>query len=106
MSFRSSHLPSSHFQRGATVVYATHIFDGLEEWVSHLAYLSAGSLKRFEDLAETPGKYSSLLSTVEQWLRKEQEEKVKEEEARKKAGVKKPVVDPFAGFGRHMSHYR
>ena len=23
-------------ERGATIVYATHIFDGLEEWPSHI----------------------------------------------------------------------
>lgn len=31
-------------ERGATIVYATHIFDGLEGWVSHLAYISVGKL--------------------------------------------------------------
>ena len=28
--------------RGATIIYATHIFDGLEFWPSHLAYLAQG----------------------------------------------------------------
>jgi CCR4-NOT complex subunit CAF16 len=26
--------------RGATVVYATHIFDGLDEWPTHIHYLN------------------------------------------------------------------
>lgn len=30
--------------RGATIIYATHIFDGLEFWPSHLAYLANGAL--------------------------------------------------------------
>jgi hypothetical protein len=30
---------------GATIVYATHIFDGLESWPSHLMYLANGTLK-------------------------------------------------------------
>lgn len=28
--------------RGATIIYATHIFDGLEFWPTHLAYLAGG----------------------------------------------------------------
>lgn len=31
-------------QRGATVLYATHIFDGLEFWPSHVAYLARGQV--------------------------------------------------------------
>ena len=30
--------------RGATIVYATHIFDGLAQWVTHLAYVADGQL--------------------------------------------------------------
>lgn len=28
--------------RGATIIYATHIFDGLEFWPSHVAYVARG----------------------------------------------------------------
>lgn len=31
-------------QRGATIVYATHIFDGLEGWVTHLLHVHNGHL--------------------------------------------------------------
>ena len=32
-------------ERGAlTVIYATHIFDGLEDWATHLIYLRSGHL--------------------------------------------------------------
>lgn len=31
-------------ERGATIIYATHIFDGLEKWVTHVAYMSDGQL--------------------------------------------------------------
>jgi len=31
-------------QRGATVIYATHIFDGLEFWPSHVAYVARGQV--------------------------------------------------------------
>lgn len=30
--------------RGATILYATHIFDGLEPWLTHLAFVSEGKL--------------------------------------------------------------
>merc|ERR1712054_293924 len=36
--------------RGATILYATHIFDGLEEWATHLAQLSFGKLKKVAPL--------------------------------------------------------
>eukprot|EP00257_Ricinus_communis_P021702 XP_015581241.1 ABC transporter I family member 19 [Ricinus communis] len=41
-------------QRGATIVYATHIFDGLETWATHLTYIhaeivSVSSLQKEED---------------------------------------------------------
>ena len=32
--------------RGATIIYATHIFDGLEQWITHLAYVSDGRLEK------------------------------------------------------------
>lgn len=32
--------------RGATIVYATHIFDGLEDWATDLAYMSFGRLTK------------------------------------------------------------
>ncbi|KAH7577689.1 hypothetical protein JRO89_XS01G0285400 [Xanthoceras sorbifolium] len=60
-------------QRGATIVYATHIFDGLETWATHLAYIQDGELKRAEKLTEVDELKNStnLLSVVESWLRSE-----------------------------------
>lgn len=31
-------------ERGATIIYATHIFDGLEDWPSHIVSLILGSV--------------------------------------------------------------
>ncbi len=31
-------------QRGATIIYATHIFDGLEKWITHVAYVADGAM--------------------------------------------------------------
>ena len=41
-------------QRGATIVYATHIFDGLEAWPTHAAYVERGRLKRCGAAEELP----------------------------------------------------
>ncbi|CAN6462123.1 unnamed protein product [Victoria cruziana] len=97
-------------QRGATVVYATHIFDGLETWATHLAYIVDGDLKRLEKLEELEelknGK--TLLSIAEAWLRSERTY------SRKK--VVKPTSQPFSSSSpfdgspfrssRHMAYYR
>jgi hypothetical protein len=32
-------------ERGATIIYATHIFDGLEGWITHMAYLEGGKMQ-------------------------------------------------------------
>ena len=37
--------------RGATIIYATHIFDGLEKWITHVAYLADGQLRIGEPLS-------------------------------------------------------
>ena len=62
-------------KRAASVVYATHIFDGLESFMSHVAFVANGELKfckKFEEIEglreREPG---SLLRVVEGWLRKE-----------------------------------
>merc|ERR1711865_471948 len=68
--------------RGATIVYATHIFDGLERWATHIARLTNGTLKKcggiheFEDysaLLAAKGR-SPLLKVVQTWLRAEKAE--------------------------------
>jgi CCR4-NOT complex subunit CAF16 len=41
-------------QRGVTVVYTTHIFDGLDGWATHIAYLAAGRLVEFGPVGTWP----------------------------------------------------
>lgn len=96
-------------QRGATIVYATHIFDGLETWATDLAYIQDGELRRTEKLCELAElkSFSNLLSVVESWLRLET-----------KTEKKKPVNPPANVFktspfdsspfrsSRHMAYYR
>jgi CCR4-NOT complex subunit CAF16 len=66
-------------ERGATILYATHILDALDEWATHIAYLAHGKLVRFAplgDLADLQalrrrGVTSPLYRAVEGWLRGE-----------------------------------
>ncbi|KAJ7972630.1 ABC transporter family protein [Quillaja saponaria] len=97
-------------QRGATLVYATHIFDGLETWATHLAYIQDGELRRAEKLSDVSELKNStnLLSVVESWLRAETK--------RERTNPSNPVNqiqktnNPFASSpfvsSRHMAYYR
>ncbi|KAL5990543.1 ABC transporter I member 19 [Asimina triloba] len=96
-------------QRGATIVYATHIFDGLETWATHVAYIQDGELRRSEKLSKLNElkNATNLLSVVESWLR-----------AEIKSQKKKPIASPLQlrgtspldtspfGSSRHMAYYR
>ena len=63
--------------RGVTVLYATHIFDTLEEWATHIALLEDGKLARLTEIRDlpelrAPGQQKSrspLYRVVEKWLR-------------------------------------
>jgi CCR4-NOT complex subunit CAF16 len=63
--------------RGGTILYATHILDGLEEWATHVAMIHRGRMVRHQALSEVPeladlrsrGTTSPLLRFVEAWLR-------------------------------------
>lgn len=66
--------------RGATIIYATHIFDGLDDWATHLYYLTdkgncgwqgeMQSLEVYQQLKQQnhPAK---MLAIAEHWLREE-----------------------------------
>lgn len=64
-------------EREATIVYATHILDGLDSWATHLALLDAGQLRlmaRLEEITEYRDLLearvaSPLLRLVDRWLR-------------------------------------
>ena len=95
-------------ERNATIVYATHIFDGLEDWLTHLAYVEHGRMTRFEsitDLMPDGPNSGKLLDIVEKWL-------TDEKELRKKHGIKELEVmhngsaNMFMMPKKHMSYYR
>lgn len=65
--------------RTVTIIYATHVLDGLDDWATHLLYLRDGRVARFnrlDELAEMRalregGVTSPLLRLVERWMRDE-----------------------------------
>ncbi|MSP63913.1 MAG: ATP-binding cassette domain-containing protein [Myxococcales bacterium] len=65
-------------ERGATILYATHILDGLDAWATHLAFLDQGAIRlmsRLDAIVEyldlqRRGASSPLLRLVEEWLRR------------------------------------
>jgi CCR4-NOT complex subunit CAF16 len=64
-------------ERGAAIVYATHIFDGLEDWATHLAFMDGGRMRwmgRLDDIRELSDLREARVSSplyrlVERWLR-------------------------------------
>jgi len=66
-------------ERGACILYATHILDGLEDWATQLAYLDRGRLALQAPLERIPelvalrreGRAAPLLRLVEGWLRRD-----------------------------------
>lgn len=84
-------------QRGVTIIYATHIFDGMEDWASELVHLSHGTVikqgpkESFEELLEykRKGLSAPLLRMVTCWLRDERQEEL---EQRKKDKMDKMEI--------------
>ncbi|GAB2277341.1 ABC transporter I member 20 [Dionaea muscipula] len=75
-------------ERGATIIYATHIFDGLENWPTHIVYVAHGKLQwamPMNKLKEMSN--MSLMRTVESWLRKERDEDRRRKKERKTSGL-------------------
>ena len=63
-------------KRRATIIYATHIFDGLDSWPTHVAFLARGKLRRMHSFEELRAELEAgrLLELVEGWLRHEEAE--------------------------------
>ncbi|KAL6146457.1 hypothetical protein ACLB2K_057136 [Fragaria x ananassa] len=75
-------------ERGATIIYATHIFDGLENWPSHIVYVANGKLQLSMPMDKVKETYKlSLMRTVESWLRKERDEERARRKERKAKGL-------------------
>jgi CCR4-NOT complex subunit CAF16 len=65
--------------QGTTILYATHIFDSLEEWATHLVYMVRGQVALMAPMAEIAelaewrarGHSTPLLRLVDAWLRRD-----------------------------------
>ncbi|WIA28855.1 hypothetical protein OEZ86_011381 [Tetradesmus obliquus] len=75
--------------RGASIIYATHIFDGLEFWPTHVAYVARGQLQFCQPASSLPQlAQGQLLEMVTGLLRQEKQ-------AMQAAGIEKPLeYDP------------
>uniref|UniRef100_A0ACD5Z4S7 Uncharacterized protein n=1 Tax=Avena sativa TaxID=4498 RepID=A0ACD5Z4S7_AVESA len=96
-------------QREATIVYATHIFDGLETWATDIAYIQEGELRRsakYLDIEELKTA-KNLLSVVESWLKSETKLPKKEPPRVASQPRRSSPFDasPFRA-SRHMAYYR
>ncbi|KAI7905903.1 P-loop containing nucleoside triphosphate hydrolase protein [Cokeromyces recurvatus] len=73
-------------ERGCTIVYATHIFDGLGDWATHIAHVADGKclsihdVNNFPEFEEMRKRHkeknlvdSPLTSLCLEWLRKDRE---------------------------------
>lgn len=93
-------LQSECEEQGATIVYATHIFDGLEAWPTHLMYVADGKLQEFAPAERFPElQEGRLLELVEKWLRAEKAERQKrlaQQPKQKPAAAAQPWNNGFA----------
>lgn len=99
--------------RGACILYATHIFDGLDDWTTHVMYLKAGRsegvvpLAKFEDWSQrkSSGEHNPLLRSVEKKMRAQRAEEQHFEPAELKAKeTKSSILGPQGGFASGRFH--
>uniref|UniRef100_A0A7R9ZBK7 ABC transporter domain-containing protein n=1 Tax=Pseudictyota dubia TaxID=2749911 RepID=A0A7R9ZBK7_9STRA len=99
-------------ERGATIIYATHIFDGLDDWATHLVYLTdegrTGWRGRTEDLDEyrrlKEGNHpAKMLAVADKWLRAELERNRAARRKEKAQGALANELDPTDRQGGYSS---
>lgn len=64
-------------KRGATVLLATHIFDGTDQWASDVLYIRRGTVGFYgpiQECTQRNGQQIPMFKAVEFWLREELEE--------------------------------
>ncbi|KAJ7047390.1 P-loop containing nucleoside triphosphate hydrolase protein [Mycena alexandri] len=96
-------LKSDSEARGATILYATHIFDGLNDFPTHIAHMSLGSLKTAPSpwplTPDSPLSIqfgsSTLYQVALQWLREDREyRRDLEKQGRKLRGARREEAVP------------
>ena len=100
-------------ERGATIIYATHIFDGLDDWATHLFYLSnrgncgwqgaPPDLDLYKKLKAENYSGGMMLAIADHWLRKELEENRKKRRFEKAQGELAHQLDPTDRQGGYSS---
>ncbi len=55
-------------QRGLTVMYASHVLDGLAKWATHILFLSPGRVRAFGPLEEVLPAGRDLHALCEAWM--------------------------------------
>ena len=100
-------------ERGATVIYATHIFDGFDDWATHLFYLTnkgdcgwqgkPSELDLYKKLKAENYIGGYMLAIADHWLRKELEENKKRKRLEKAQGAKVHELDPTDRQGGYSS---
>jgi len=94
--------------RGATIMYATHIFDGMNDWPTHIVFLNQGKVftaDSYENIQRKKG-FRSLYHYVERNLRMLRDEhrkdstegKEDEEKKKEKAKLWDSSVQPNSGY--------
>lgn len=99
-------------ERGATIIYATHIFDGLDDWASHMFHLTdkgncgwqgtMDELEIYQELKAT-NHPSKMLTIADHWLRKELNENRKRKKFEKAQGEMAHALDPTDRQGGYSS---
>ena len=102
-------------QRGACIVYCTHIFDGLDGWATHVTYVLKGELKfstpvdAIKDLlsvpvAERANGWGELFCAVQRWLREQRPDMLPILDCKFASPRAPPAADvPPAVLVRHLS---
>lgn len=98
--------------RGATILYATHIFDGLDDWPTHVHYLTdegrSGWQGRLEELdyyqeLKRRNHPAKMLAVADHWLRAELERNRAKRIFEKAAGSSVHEADPTDRHGGYGS---
>ncbi|KAH7887765.1 P-loop containing nucleoside triphosphate hydrolase protein [Phlebopus sp. FC_14] len=83
--------------RGATILYATHIFDGLNSFPTHVAHMRFGCLvgKPIPWPIPDPAASMTLYNTALQWLKEDRQHRRElEKQGRKSRGARKDQILP------------
>eukprot|EP00948_MAST-09A_sp_MAST-9A-sp1_P000692 g692.t1 len=88
-------------ERNCTIIYATHIFDGLDDWATHIMRVTDGKVTNGAVPLKTDPEYqhfaqaknpAPLLRAVEKWLRRERSEKRKRGEREEAAPLDRAMA--------------